>query len=235
MRPVHFALLLLAAPVLPMQAQPAFEVATVRPSEGPIPGIPPMFGKQETTADTLIVRHTPLAEIIRRAYRVTNLELTNIPEWVNEERYDIMGKAAAPATDAQLWDMAPALLEQRFKLKFHREVKQVSGLALVVGKGGLKLAPTEGGSDNFQMGNGVFQGKNVPIGRIAGLLTAVTRQVVVDGTGLKGTYDFSIDLQEYQGVSLPTVIQERMGLTLESRKVELQVIVIDHIERPDEN
>jgi uncharacterized protein (TIGR03435 family) len=132
--------------------------------------------------------------------------------------------------------MARALLEQRFKFKFHREPRQVSGLALVIGKNGTKgLTRSEGGSNNFAMGGGVFAGHNVPISRIAVLLTALMRTPVQDATGLEGTYDFKIDPKEYQGSPVPTIIQEGLGLKLESRKLELQVMVIDHIEMPDEN
>src|SRR5712671_5974291 len=60
----------LSAAALMAQAPPAFEVATIRPTAGPIPGIPPLLGHQETTADTLTARHTQLIEIIRRAYGV---------------------------------------------------------------------------------------------------------------------------------------------------------------------
>jgi len=132
--------------------------------------------------------------------------------------------------------MARPLLEQRFKFKYHREPRQVSGLALVVGKNGTKgLTRSEGGSSNFAMGGGVFAGHNVPIARIATLLSALMRTPVQDATGLEGTYDFKIDPKEYEGSPVPTIIQEGLGLKLESRKFELQVMVIDHIEMPDEN
>ena len=42
-----------------------------------------------------------------------------------------------------------------------------------------------------------------------------------------GTFDFKIDPQEYQGVAIPTLIQEGLGLKVEPRKFELQVMVID--------
>lgn len=65
------SVLVLMATIGIAQSPPAFEVATVRPSSGPIPGVPPMFGQQGTTADTLTARHTPLIEIIRRAFGVS--------------------------------------------------------------------------------------------------------------------------------------------------------------------
>src|SRR5215471_13652791 len=94
----------LSAAALLAQTPTAFEVSTVRPSAGPIPGVPPMFGQQRTAGDTLTIRHTPLIEIIRRAFNVVEQELVG-PDWIREQRFDIIGKSAASATDAELWSM----------------------------------------------------------------------------------------------------------------------------------
>jgi uncharacterized protein (TIGR03435 family) len=224
------------------QTPAAFEVSTVRPSAGPIPGVPPMFGQQRTKADTLTARHTPLIEIIRRAFGLVEQELLGGPDWIREQRFDIVGKSAAPATDAELWSMVRPLLKERFKLKYHREPREVSGLALVVGKNGPKLNRSQGGSNDISTAGGVITGHNVPMSRLAGLLSSVMRRPVTDATGLEGTFNFSVDPKPYAGpgpLDLPsmvtTAIQEELGLRLESRKFQLQVMVIDHIEPPDEN
>ena len=241
MRSYFVPLLALSASALIAQTPPSFEVATVRPSSGPIPGVPPIFGQQRTTADTLTARHTPLAEIIRRGFGVVEQELVG-PGWISEQRFDIVGKSAKPATDAELWLMVQPLLEERFKLKYHREPRQVSGLALVVGKNGPKIKRSEGGSAEFSAGGGTFRGQNVPTSRLAQLLSSVMRQPVMDATGLEGTYDFMLEPRRYAGQGpldlqglLITALQEELGLKLESRKFEIQVMIIDHIERPGEN
>jgi uncharacterized protein (TIGR03435 family) len=238
----HLLLLFaLAASAVTAQTLPAFEVATVRPTAGPIPGVPAMLGHQETTPDTLTARHTALIEIIRRAFGVGPQEVVGGPEWIRDQRFDIVGKSAAKATDAELWSMVRPLLEERFKLKYHREPKEVSGLAMVVGKNGPKLTRSEDGSDNFSAANGVLRGHNVPMSRLTQLLSAVMGQAVKDATGLDGTYDFLLDPKPYAGPGIPlasmmiTALQEELGLKLESRKLEIQVMVIDHIEQPSEN
>src|SRR5262249_11422892 len=93
----------LSATVLLAQAPPAFEVSTVRPSAGPIPGVPPIFGQQRTTADTLNARHTVLIEIIRRAFGVVEQELAGGPDWIREKRFDLVRKSSAPGNVADAW------------------------------------------------------------------------------------------------------------------------------------
>src|SRR3954470_9224362 len=116
-----------------VHAQPpaAFEVATVRPSEGSIPGIPFNLGQQRTTPDTLTARNSALREIIQRAYGIGPQELEG-PAWLNEVKLDLVGKSAQPATDAQLWAMVRPLLADRFKMTYHSEAREVSGLAMVI-------------------------------------------------------------------------------------------------------
>jgi len=236
-------LLILSAAALAAQAPAAFEVATIRPSEGPIPGIPFNLGQQRTTPDTLTARNTALREIIQRAYGIRPQQLEG-PAWLNEVKLDLVGKSPKPATDAQLWAMVRPLLEERFHMKYHEETREVSGLAMVVGKKGHKLKASEGGSNNLAMNGGVFTGSNVTLGRLAGLLSAVLRRPVRDETSLEGTYDFVINTQAYAGQGGPqdlasltiTAFREELGLQLESRKFDTQVMVIDQMARAaDEN
>jgi uncharacterized protein (TIGR03435 family) len=225
------------------QTPPAFEVATVRPSEGSIPGVPFNLGQQRTTADTLTARNTALREIIQRAYGVGPQQLEG-PAWLNEVKLDLVGKSAQPATDAQLWAMVRPLLVERFKMTYHQELREVSGLAMVIAKKGHKLKVSEGGSNNLAMNAGVFTGSNVTLGRLAGLFSSVLRRPVRDETGLDGTHDFVINTKVYAGQGGPqdlasltiTAFREELGLQLESRKFETQVMVIDQMERtPGEN
>jgi uncharacterized protein (TIGR03435 family) len=231
----------LSATALLAQAPPKFEVATVRPTAGPIPGVPPIFGQQRSSTDTLTIRHTQLVEIIRRAFGVVDQELVGVPDSLKDQRFDIIGKAAVPTPDPQLWVMVRPLLEERFKLKYHRERREVSGLALVVAKKGTKLVKSEGGSNEISLAGGILTGHNVTLIRLAQLLSSVMRKPVSDMTGLEGSYDFTVDPKPYAGPGqdLPgmviSAIQEELGLKLESKKIELQVMVIDSIQAPDEN
>ncbi len=226
--------LTLSATLAVAEAPTAFEVASIRPTAGPIPGVPPAFGQQRTTEDTLTSRHTNLLEIMRRAF-LTEPQLGKGMDWVREARYDMIAKSPAPATDAQLWMMVRPLLEERFKLKYHYESREVSGFSMVVAKGGPRLTPSVGGSNNLAMGNGVLTGSNVTLGRLAGLLSTVMRTTVVDETGLTGTYDFRLNPREFEGSPLPIMVQDGLGLKMESKKLQVQMLIIDNIEQPTDN
>jgi uncharacterized protein (TIGR03435 family) len=84
----------------------------------------------------------------------------------------------------------------------------------------------------------------------AGFLTAVLRRQVIDKTGIIGTFDVHLQWnpedirssEDPNGVSadatLPslfTALQDELGLKLESARGPVEVLVIDHIERPTEN
>jgi uncharacterized protein (TIGR03435 family) len=65
------------------------------------------------------------------------------------------------------------------------------------------------------------------------VLSNAVERVVVDRTGLQGSYD--IDWAAEPGSDKPsifTAVQEQLGLKLESTKAPVDVFVIDHVERP---
>jgi uncharacterized protein (TIGR03435 family) len=155
--------------------------------------------------------------------------------------------------------MLQALLADRFKLKVHWETKQASLYELVVAKGGSKLQPTKIESVDPAVPNSVppeargpdIQSHSVAHGRemnvryitakgIAGLIGSMLQANVEDKTGLPDRYDFTLrytyqssDPDSYP--TLSTAIQEQLGLKLESARGAVDVLVIDHIERPTEN
>jgi uncharacterized protein (TIGR03435 family) len=176
--------------------------------------------------------------------------IENVPSWIDSQRYSIEAEAGTAATQAELQQMLLSLLKDRFKFAFHRESRPVDGFALVVGKSGSKLSPSTGHEDNpglhgeVQPGGGfevAWSGVNVPIAELARHLVPVVGTPVADLTDLKGNYNFTLlpfvgprAINPGDGPSLFTVIQE-LGLRLESRKVAVDVIVIDHAEKPAEN
>ena len=67
------------------------------------------------------------------------------------------------------------------------------------------------------------------------VLSNAVERVVVDRTGLQGSYHIDIDWAAEPGsgkLSIFTAVQEQLGLKLESTKAPVDVFVIDHVERP---
>src|SRR5260370_1020103 len=79
------------------------------------------------------MRNVNLKTCIRWAYHVTEYQVTG-PAWLDSERYEIAGKAAGPAAEDQLRLMMQPLLQERFKLAFHRQTKEIAAYVLVIGK-----------------------------------------------------------------------------------------------------
>jgi uncharacterized protein (TIGR03435 family) len=154
--------------------------------------------------------------------------------------------------------MQQALLEDRIKLKAHHETRELPIFALVVAKGGLKMQEgkagdtyskglkwddgKEMGAGSFTIGNGKMQAQGISMESLAAQLTQEVEHIVHDQTGLKGIYDFTLKYSDDMAAgadsaapSIFTAIQEQLGLKMESTKGPVDVIVIDHVERPSAN
>jgi uncharacterized protein (TIGR03435 family) len=203
-----------------------------------------------------------IKDLIQFAYGMPGSQILGSPAWLNSAMYDINAKSdisvdvhlkALPTADArqQKQLMVQALLAERFQLKTHVETRQLPILNLVVAKGGVHFQP-----DNT-VGNTVDTGRNhLHISGMQGTVAILARElaqmlgrVVVDKTGVSGSYDLKLRwtpdnvpppmlngaLDPNPPPDLFTAIQEQLGLKLESAKGPVQVLVIDHIERPTQN
>jgi uncharacterized protein (TIGR03435 family) len=236
-------LLLLTAAIIFAQNKPGtlrFEVASVRPSkpgQGPH-GVPLVVNHGRVTLDDASLR-----QIIGHAYNVQRVRVLNCPSWSDSEGFDVIAKAENPdATQDQIRQMLRALLLERFKLAAHREKREMQMYALVVAKNGRKLresAPGERGGLDDRPGRLVFQ--KTPMSSLVALLANILDTPVEDMTGLKGLYDFTLPVGDAvaPGVKdprelLPDAV-ENIGLKLESRKMPVEVVVVDHAEEPSPN
>jgi uncharacterized protein (TIGR03435 family) len=112
----------------------------------------------------------------------------------------------------------------------------------------------------MRMGRGQLTGQAIPLASLVHMLSQQLGRTVLDKTGLKGNYDFALQWTpdqsqpamlmgpeggkpgtdnapppESSGPSLFTAIQEQLGLKLESQKGPVEILVIDHVEKPSEN
>ena len=91
-------------------------------------------------------RNVALKDLLLFAYHLHGSQLSG-PDWIETEGYDITAEVNHPVTPAQLRQMLPALLEDRFKLQSHRETKEIHAYWLVVAKGGSKLRDEKEGAE----------------------------------------------------------------------------------------
>ena len=233
----------------------AFELATVKPSAPDTPGKAfTMRGREVLTINTT------LADMITMAYDMHVRQVIGGPSWMTSDKYDVTGRPQAEGIPSmvQLRGMIRSLLQDRFKLTFHREKRDLPAYALTVVNNTPKLTPNttspNGPPGLMFRGLGVLPAVNATMIEFATVMqTAVLDRPVVDRTGLQGKFDFTLnwtpDESQFRsmGVQVPpppadakfpglfTAIQEQLGLKLESVTAPVEVMVIDRVERPSEN
>ena len=206
----------------------------------------------------------------------------NIDAKAEDSAADNQRKLDRDAQQAQVRAMLQGMLADRFKLALHHETKELSEYALVVAKNGPKFHETTAPANDpaaqdrppgppapgspmprgtmRMMGRGDLTVSGMGLAQFADMLSRQIGHVVVDKTGLKGEYDFTLKWTpdegqgqmfggpgggpprdgappppDPNGPTIFTALQEQLGLKLESQKGPVDTIVIDHVERPSEN
>jgi uncharacterized protein (TIGR03435 family) len=179
---------------------------------------------------------------------------------IDDSQYAALQKVPSAQRVQQIHLMEQSLLAERFKLKVHFETREMPVYALEVAKGGPKLTPSAsnptgtteahptilsvvGKGDGFEIkGNGVSPGQLI---LLLQQQPELGNRMVVDQTGLKGHYEVSLnwtregsaaaDAGPTADAAAPTffdALKEELGLQLVETKGPVEVIVIDHIEKP---
>ena len=161
--------------------------------------------------------------------------------------------------------MLQILLADRFKLQVHAEQREEAVYHLVVAKGGLRMkkktnencmradqthpgdAPSNPCGNNWLRSKGThFQWTvvNNDMQHMVGALSVAAGHPVVDQTNITGTFDLDLefagqrpDAEAAIDPSVPSTFAalDQLGLKLEPSKGMVDVLVIDHIERPTPN
>lgn len=224
----------------PSATQLQFDAASIKPNNSGVGGRGGRGGSVQFTPGKFTGRSLTTRRIILEAYRLTNYQLSGGSGWLDSARFDLDAKAETPANENQLRQMLQTLLSERFKLVVHREAKDMPVYALVVAKNGLKLREVKEGEPKrppppIEPGALMVEFNQSNMRDFVDNLSrsAEIGRPVLDKTGLQGIYFF--DMQLLPGEDFITMVQERCGLKFESQKATVDVLIIDHIEKPAEN
>jgi len=229
----------------------AFEVASIRSSQTG-GGEGSRREDIQFTPDSVTMRNVTLRSAIQWGYHVMEYQVSG-PEWLGTQRFDIVAKSGAPVSEKQLRTMVQGLLADRFQVALHRVPKEFSAFALLVARNGPKFQESQS-EGKFNMvpdqKRMIVTIERAPISQLVEMLERVFRAPIVDQTELTGRYDVTIDLNKYLADFQPSAggappdplsiitrgLQDELGLKLESKKVTLDQLIIDHAEKvPSEN
>jgi uncharacterized protein (TIGR03435 family) len=240
-------------------SEPRFDVVSVKPNRSPEPG-----GRNALEPGVYQGIGVTVRRIIALAYMpLPTGQIVDGPSWIGTDRFDVEAKFSGSPSREQVQQMMRVMLADRFKLRTHTESRPTLVFALVVARPGA-LGPTltpssidcsdpaaraaQGGSRAgdappcaFQYTEGLLRGRGVTLERIAAELVA--GRVVIDRTGLAGAYDVELrwtpdttqPVADDAPPSLVTALREQLGLRLESATQAMDFLVIDSVERPQEN
>jgi len=203
---------------------PKFEVASIRACGSSIG--PKRNPRDDLSRERLQLPCQPLIRLIHHAYvnyanghasPLAAIPISGGPAWINSSGYELSAKAEVPQTRGVMnGPMLRALLEDRFQLRIHREIREVPVYTLTVARGGPKLQPSREGSctpfdaDNLapppeESGKPSLCGMSdvtdnrfyVPGAKMVDLCRSLSDyldRTVIDKTGIAGTFDIRLNV-----------------------------------------
>jgi uncharacterized protein (TIGR03435 family) len=192
---------------------------------------------------------TTVKYLLEWAYDILPSQHSGGPPWIENDRYDIIAKAAGNATEVEMKRMTQALLAERFKLKFHRETREAPVLIMTAGKTEPKLfPPKEGETTSLKIVPKTDADRKVLAYRVTATrfsfvqlnrtFAHVLDRVIVNQTGLDGDFDFTLELTLDENQPNPldpdlliSAMRDQLGLVLKSQKGPVDFLVIDGVEK----
>jgi len=231
----------------PASTQPTtFDVISIKPSDP----------KNTSTTirpdpNNFTVTGASLQFLIQNAYDLQSFQLAGAPAWITSTRFDVVAKTDTTSASAQPQDLdaklklvqvrLQSLLADRFQFRAHKGTMEMPVYGLVVAKGGPKLEASTINT-GYMTGGGQFVCSHSSMDDLASLLSTAMDRMVLDQTKLTGSYKFTLkwtpDESPNPSPDLPgifTAIQEQLGLKLVSTRGPVEMLIIDHIEKPSAN
>ena len=257
-------------PAGPSFSGPVFSSVSIKPHEVADPGrTQMMFSLMD--GGSYAANGVTLQRLIQIAYHVPDAQVSGDRDLLNKMKFDIEAKldpsfasamhqqnAGGKPFDDLNQAMLKSLLADRFKLAAHWETRLMPAYDLLPAESGPKLQPAgEQARSVMKFDHGELNSSGTPLELLTTQLSARLGLPVVDKTGLKGNYAFSLhwtpDKSEYEhleqsgewvapepvssssGPSLSTALEEQLGLKLQPQTEPVQVLVIDHAEQPSQD
>ncbi len=234
-------------------AQPKlkFEAASVRRAKGddglsqacrgidsklPPAGIPvPPLGR-------CVITDAQLDHLVAFAYQLHDPDAIKGPAWIHDGKVRFSLAAVAPhpesATMEDLLDMLRYLIAERFKARVRIDSKQADGFALVVAKGVPRISPADPNRarDTVQTPEWprTVTGIAWTMGALAHWMEGILEEPVVDETGLKGSYNFTLTVDSGDAQSWIAAIRA-IGFRLQRSKVPIPYAIVESAELPTDN
>jgi uncharacterized protein (TIGR03435 family) len=231
-----------------------FDVASVKPS-------PESGGRRSPSGfppGKVVLMSHRLKTVIPMAYGVQPFLVFGGPEWLQNEPYDIVGELSVnggvPPPSSKTLEALQVLLEERFKLRFHKESRIMPLYTLAVAKGGTKLVdgddlPADTKRDSPDRGVERLLRRKAPMSNLATALSFFLQTPVDNRTGLTGLYSFVLGwrneevsadppgpgIPQTDVLALNSALRAQLGLELQKGKGPVDVMVIDSAERPSAN
>jgi len=238
--PLFRVFAILAGPAVVLLSQQQFEAASIKLNRSGN-----RASGEHTSHGTLTVTNDTLKELVEFAFDVKDFQLTGGPRWFDTDHYDIVAKISRDIGDSELKSLTRSLLADRFRLRVHREKREVTAYSLVIARKGARPGPKlseHSGAGEFSSNttSHSLQATNATTGALAASLSRILGRPVADNTGLKGAYDYKVEWPADEPADSSTsgifsALQDQLGLKLDATKSPVQILVIDGAERPSEN
>ncbi len=220
------------------QPKPAFEVASIKPYAFDVSSNPGQFRVGiDTRPERFSAYGVNLKLLIALAYDVKLYQISGGPDWINTAVYSVEAKSPDLKNKDNLPPLLQSLIEERCKLKFHRESREMPVYSLIVAKGGHRLQQSKDENGNplteiprdgnkgkiirsgetpppgaVMAGVGFFGAGAMPMERVAAFLSDTLGCKVIDKTGIKGLYDINLKWTPDPNQPVLTGLPKPLGL-----------------------
>jgi uncharacterized protein (TIGR03435 family) len=229
-----------------------YEVVSIKPNKAGTLSA----GGTRTLPDGFEYMNIPLSIFLKGAYGLAlDSQVAGLPGWAREENYDIVAKVDMDT--AERWKklsrkerlkeeqpMKQSILADRCHFKGHEETRELPVYDLVIARGGVKMKEAPPNETPMEMMSGDQMTVHaMKVDTIASTFEGTLGRMIVDKTGL-GDKRFDFELKwtsddrpsaDDSAPSLFTALEEQLGLKLVPARGPVEVLIIDHMERPSPN